>query len=46
MFTLSARMTVLNRNPSSPCAAASRRSVRRVICTSDTWNVIPSTSEK
>jgi hypothetical protein len=36
----------LNRKPSSPCSAASRRNGRAVICTSETWNVIPSTKAK
>ncbi len=46
IFTVSARITVLNTNPRNPCSAASRRSLRAVIATSETWNVIPSTSEK
>ncbi len=46
MLTANARMTVLNRNEITPCAVASRRISRDVTCTSDTWNVIPSTIAK
>src|SRR6185437_3167533 len=45
-FTVSARMIVLNRKLSRPCIAARRRNLRDVICTSETWNVMPSTREK
>ena len=46
MLTVNATITVLNKNPISPCTDASRRSLRDVISTSETWNVIPSTSAK
>src|SRR6185437_8233088 len=46
MFTVNARMIVLNMKLMSPWAIAIRRNLRAVICTSDTWNIIPSTSEK
>jgi 2'-5' RNA ligase len=45
-FTVNARMIVLNRKLNRPWAAARRRNLRAVIWTSDTWKVIPSTSEK
>jgi len=46
MLTVTAMITVLNTKPRKPCMVATRRSLRDVICTSETWNVIPSTTEK
>ena len=45
-LTLTATMTTLNTNASRPWASAMRRMRRLVICTSETWNVIPSTNAK
>jgi len=41
----SARMMVLNPKASTLCRSASRRIRREVICTSETWQVMPITNE-
>ena len=45
-FTLRARMTMLKTNATTPWISATRRSRWFVICTSDTWKVMPITTEK
>ena len=42
----SARITVLNPKESMPWTRTSCRNSRDVICTSETWNVMPMTKEK
>lgn len=46
MLTESARITVLNRKPITPCSVARRRSFFEVMLQSETWKVMPSTNEK
>ncbi len=45
ILILNARIIVLNANESTPCVSVSRLSLRSVTCTSDTWQVIPTTNE-
>ncbi len=46
MFTIKARMATLNTKDTKPCATTRRRMSLLVTCTSDTWNVMPTTKEK
>ena len=45
-FTLIAMMNTLKKNAITLCINAMRRTRRLTICTSDTWNVMPSTNAK
>lgn len=45
-LTLSAMMITLKKNAMMLCASATCRIERSVICTSDTWNVMPMTAAK
>jgi hypothetical protein len=46
MFMVSAIIVVSKTKEINPCKSASRLNLREVICTSDTWKVIPKTKEK